>query len=253
MSSFREPLCWVCLHVSSTLSLQGSPSFSRARWPTFCPHTPPPPRPGFRDKEISRVEASLRLDMPHVTFSCRTLLSFAGSCFLELVFLLLIICLGFLVFNFSFLPYCLYLPPVQTLPFFDLGNFDFFSLYWSLISPQYRLVRAERPVFLAVQPWRLLQQRSTCFSGWAVWHCCWSQCALLNCQILLKGVQINVPIWAWKVIVQKTECTTHIQIKMFWFLLKLATSIKFMVVKRRNFEASKSGFNSSSIAYRPRK
>lgn len=70
--------------VSGAFVLSMPPEFPRhiypkhhsswgARWPAVCPHTRYPPQPGFSDKTISLIKASLVLDLPHVTFSLQNL------------------------------------------------------------------------------------------------------------------------------------------------------------------------------------
>lgn len=141
-----------------------------ARWPAVCPHTRYPPQPGFSDKTISLIKASLVLDLPHVTFSLQNLTlvrslpsrtqPFASHSY-RVFFFLFAFC-----FNSDFSLYLFILPthPPNTTTFLGFGNYDLLSLltFNFLIRTElaFRLVRAkgERPVFLPAQPWRCLQQ-----------------------------------------------------------------------------------------------
>lgn len=177
--------------VSGAFVLSMPPEFPRhiypkhhsswgARWPAVCPHTRYPPQPGFSDKTISLIKASLVLDLPHVTFSLQNLtlvrsLPSRTQPFASHSYRVFFFCLHFVLIR-TFLCICLYCPP-NTTTFLGFGNYDLLSLltFNFLIRTElaFRLVRAkgERPVFLPAQPWRCLQQWSRCFSSCAFWRC----------------------------------------------------------------------------------
>lgn len=123
-------------YVSKHLFLESEMAF---------PLPPPPHRPGFSDKEIFLVEASLVFELPHMTFPSELYLVRGKRCFSGLVLLLLTVHLDFLfVFWFlcklrtvSFFPkhYSLW----ETLTFLVL-TFNFPRKYRT-----FRPARAERP------------------------------------------------------------------------------------------------------------
>lgn len=87
-------------YVSKNLFLESEMAF---------PLPPPPHRPGFSDKGIFLVEASLVFELPHMTFPSELYLVRGKRCFSRLVLLLLMVHLDFLFFVFyaNFTSYCL--------------------------------------------------------------------------------------------------------------------------------------------------
>lgn len=82
------------------------------------PLPPPPHRPGFSDKEIFLVEASLVFELPHMTFPSELYLVRGKRCFSGLVLLLLTVHLDFFVCFLVFMQtsYCFLFSP-NTTPF----------------------------------------------------------------------------------------------------------------------------------------
>lgn len=110
------------------------------------PLPPPPHRPGFSDKEIFRVEASLVFELLHMTLPSELYLVRGKRCFSGLVLLLLIVHLDYFLAFFFFMQTLL-----RTVSFFpkhyslwEILTFLVLTFHFPHKHRTFRLARAER-------------------------------------------------------------------------------------------------------------